>query len=431
MLVSRARLDVVDSLRIGDARSNSGVGQRTALAHRLSLQVGREIREKIRAGVVVILVAANESAQSKDCVVVNNPGPRRGYVKSLDLRALVGRTYRQTVRSKPAIIDHKPGPCAGTLGVDRIRSLEPRSRISEIDVQGIGLGKLEVHSIKKVLLITLIVSDEEFRRIEKASAIQSAYGNKIAPFLAAIAKVKANVGRAEAAVGGGNVALGLGQALSRARGHVNHGAGLFTIFSGRRAGNHFERIHRVERNLVGKNLALLVGDRLFVHREGSLRVIAKRMEGSVGVGGDAGRSQRDRRTERRGSALQGKPFDNGAIDIGVERRRLFQKILGFSFDAYDFRGAGECKSHRYIHGHKGTDVDILRVSAKARLSNGQVVGVEGKIRKTKFPGPIRDDHAVQSADGVLNRYGRIGDHSSRGIEHGTGNRRRVARLGKG
>ena len=67
---------------------------------------------------------------------------------------------------------------------------------------------------------------------------------------------------------------------------------LSPIFGGRRAGDDLHRLDRIERNLVGENFALLVGDGLAIDRERVLGVIAQPVEQAVGIGRDSRRGQR-------------------------------------------------------------------------------------------------------------------------------------------
>ena len=64
----------------------------------------------------------------------------------------------------------------------------------------ICLRDLEVHAIEQVLFVALVVKDGKFRRIEKASAVQSAGGNKIPPLLSAVPEVDTEIGGSKTAV---------------------------------------------------------------------------------------------------------------------------------------------------------------------------------------------------------------------------------------
>ena len=83
------------------------------------------------------------------------------------------------------------------------------------------------------------------------------------------------------------------------RRHLYDHAGLVTKLCRRGAGNHFKGLNRIERNLVGEYLALLIGDRLAIEREGVLGVIAESMKQPIGIRSDSRRRQRYQRTHRR------------------------------------------------------------------------------------------------------------------------------------
>src|SRR6185312_4738755 len=144
--------------------------------------------------------------------------------------------------------------------IECVWGLEPGTGETQVDVHGIHFRELKVHPVEDVLFISLVMKHGKFRWIEKAAAVQSAGGNEVSPILAAIAQVDTHIGGAKAAIGSCDAALGGVNALSRARGHVDHYAGLLAEFGGRSAGDDFHRLNRIERNLVGKDLALLVGD---------------------------------------------------------------------------------------------------------------------------------------------------------------------------
>ena len=93
--------------------------------------------------------------------------------------------------------------------------------------------------------------------------------------------------------------VGLVTALAGARGGHNDQAGFAAVLGRRRAADDLDGLNRVGGNLVGEDLALLVGDRLAVHGKGVGGVIAQAVKEAVGVGRHAGRGKRDQRTEAR------------------------------------------------------------------------------------------------------------------------------------
>ncbi len=85
---------------------------------------------------------------------------------------------------------------------------------------------------------------------------------------------------------------GCGYSQARAGGHVNDDAGFVAEFGRGRARDDFHGLDGIQRNLVGEDLALLVGNGLAVDREGILGVVAETVKQTVGVGGDAWGRQR-------------------------------------------------------------------------------------------------------------------------------------------
>ncbi len=134
-------------------------------------------------------------------------------------------------------------------------------------MNGVFGRELVIDAVEQILLVALVVCNLEFRGIEKAAIIQSAHGDEIPPLGSAETQIESNIGRPKTAVRGGDTALGSGHALAGAGCHVDHDAGLVAVFGRRRAGDDFQGLHGIERNLVRELLALLIGDGLAVHRE--------------------------------------------------------------------------------------------------------------------------------------------------------------------
>ena len=267
VLIRHARLDVVHTPDVGHAGARAEIGKPAILADGLGLQIRNQVREGISARVIVVLILPHEAAERKYGVRVEQAGPGRRNVKRADLRTLVGRAHRHTVRSKPSVIRHQPGPCSCVLGVERIRRLEPRPGEAEVHVDTVRLRRLEVDAIEEILFIASVVHDGEFRSVQKAAALEAAGGDEVAPPVAAVREVEAAAASAEAAVGSVDFAMRLSDAQAGSRGHHDYQAGLVAVFGRRCAFDHFHRRHRIERNLIRENLALLVGDGLVVHRK--------------------------------------------------------------------------------------------------------------------------------------------------------------------
>src|ERR1044071_336771 len=106
-------------------------------------------------------------------------GPCGSNVEGPDLRALVCRPDKKAIRTKAAIVDYKARPCSRVLLVKSIRCLEPRAGQAQVEVERIGLRKLEIHAIKYVFFISLGMHHGELWRIKKAATVQSIDGDEV------------------------------------------------------------------------------------------------------------------------------------------------------------------------------------------------------------------------------------------------------------
>src|ERR1700722_20961225 len=114
-----------------------------------------------------------------------------------------------------------------------------------------------------------------------------------------------------------------GDALTGASGDFDHQAGLVSKFSGRRPGYHLQRLNGIERNLVRKYFALLIGDRLAVHGKRVFSVIAEPVKKSIGIGGNTWSREGHQGADRRRWTFQRQLFKERAIDVGGERGNIF------------------------------------------------------------------------------------------------------------
>src|SRR4029077_17427462 len=108
-------------------------------------------------------------------------------------------------------------------------------RESQVQVDGVSIGKLKVKAIKDVLFITLGVYHSKLRRIEKPPTVQAIGRDKIPPLLATIAEIETRTGSPKAAIGGSNLSMRRSHSLTRARCDVNHQARLLAEFGRRSA----------------------------------------------------------------------------------------------------------------------------------------------------------------------------------------------------
>src|SRR5579859_7905413 len=102
-------------------------------------------------------------------------------------------------------------------------------------------------------------------RVQESAGIQAIGRDEVAPFLAPVGELKTTGRGAKAAVRGRNCSRGLRCAETRPRGDLNHQAGFVAILRRWPARDDFERLNRIQRNLVREDLVLLVCDGLTVH----------------------------------------------------------------------------------------------------------------------------------------------------------------------
>jgi hypothetical protein len=151
-------------------------------------------------------------------------------------------------------------------------------------VNRVGAVELIVHAIEQIFFVALVVEHYEFRRIEKAASVQTAYRDEVPPVLATVRKFGFHVGCSERPVRSAHTAVRGGHALTGPRGRYNHNAGLASVFRRRRPGDHRQGFDRIDWKLVGKDLALLVSNWLAVDAERIRGVVADPVEEAIGIG---------------------------------------------------------------------------------------------------------------------------------------------------
>src|SRR4029077_16101142 len=238
----------------------------------------------------IIVIAPAEDSEGKDGGRADEMLPRRCQVEGLDLRALIARTQRVSGHgihkecARRVAIKPEPWRAQMQLCVEGVWILEPGTRVTRVEMNGVRLAQLKVYAIEKVLLVSFGVHYLELRRIEEPSGVQTAGGNEIPPLLAAEGNVKPAVDRSERTVGSAHGSRGRGLPQAGTRGNFDPQAGLVSELCRWRARNDFQRLNGFHGNLVREDLALLVRDGLAVDRERVLRVIPKAMKQPIGIG---------------------------------------------------------------------------------------------------------------------------------------------------
>src|SRR5216684_7816212 len=102
----------------------------------------------------------------------------------------------------------------------------------------------------------------KFGRIEETAGVQAVDGEEISPFFAAECDSKSAAHGAKASIRSREASGGLSNSQPGSRRHLDHQTGLVAILRRRTARDGFQRLNRIQRDLVGKHLALLVRDGL-------------------------------------------------------------------------------------------------------------------------------------------------------------------------
>ena len=218
---------------------------------------------------------------------------------------------------------------------------------------------VKVDAVEERLAGAAIVQRGELRRIEEAIGAQAAERQELPTERVPAPRLNSAVGLLNDPMPDREAAIRL---LIHARlGDDPHDQTVLVAeFSRRHAGDDLHRLHRLGRQLVRVDPALLIGHRLVVDRELRLRVIADRMKEAVGVGDHAGRGERDHLVQpRRGFERQ--LLQQALIDVGVRGRIAFEQILGVTDDLH-FAGRRRQSQHQI-------DVDRHRVRTSTSRSS--------------------------------------------------------------
>jgi hypothetical protein len=132
-------------------------------------------------------------AEREHCGGIEQPHPRGRDVEGLNLRPLVYWPDHVAFGIKSAVVDNETRPCCCVLGIERIGRLKSGTGDSQVQVNGVGIGELEVQTIENILLISLGMDDGKLRRIEETAAVQYVGRDKVTPFLASVTEIKASL----------------------------------------------------------------------------------------------------------------------------------------------------------------------------------------------------------------------------------------------
>src|SRR5260370_30303293 len=175
---------------------HGGICEGTILSDGLGLY-WPEIGKWIITRIVVVLVSPDIRSEIEDRVVPNGARIRRCDIERAYLRTLVGIAHIAEDRIRASsTADH----ILHIQIVIRVRRLKPGAAVVQVEMKRVRRRQLAIDAIEDIQLVALGVKDDELRRIEKTSCIQTVHLNKVPPVLAAIAEVHRSGRRPEGAI---------------------------------------------------------------------------------------------------------------------------------------------------------------------------------------------------------------------------------------
>src|SRR6266403_5400171 len=190
-------------------------------------------------------------------------------------------------------------------------------------MHGVCTGKLQVHAVEDVLLVTFRMDDLKLRRIEETARIQAIRRDEIAPLQASKGHIEATIIRAKAPIRSSHTSNRFCLAEAGTRRYLDYQARLVTKFGGRSAGDYFQRLNRIDRDLVGKDFASLIRHWLAIHRKGAFRMIADGVNQAVRVRHGPRRCQRHERADRGRRTFQWESVEQASVYVRVKGGFIF------------------------------------------------------------------------------------------------------------
>ena len=140
------------------------------------------------------MVLPDKAAEYQHSLGIHEVGPDRSNIERSDLRTLIRGADQHAIGPEAAVIYQQAVPGRRILGVVRIGSLEPGAGELKIEVEGVPVGRLEIHPVEYVLLVAVIVKNLKLRTIQETAGVKTVGGDEISPFFSSIGKIEAAVG---------------------------------------------------------------------------------------------------------------------------------------------------------------------------------------------------------------------------------------------
>ena len=184
---------------------------------------------------------------------------------------------------------------------------------------------------------------------------------------------------------------------------VHDEAGLIAELGRRSPGDQFHRLNRVQRDLRGESLALLVADRLPIHRKAGLRMIPQRMKETVGIGSHGSAAQHHGVAHARARRRDRKLGEARNIHVVVGVGNVLQKVRAVGFHGNGLLRSRDHQRNLQAHRHGTPNVDVLRGCREIRRAHLHVIRIRRNIGQAECALAIRGGGLLVVGDAIENR----------------------------
>ena len=171
----------------------------------------------------------------------------------------------------------------------------------------------------------------------------------------------------------------------------------------------------VGRKLRGKQLALLIADRLSVDEEAGLGVIAQRVKEPIAIGGDPAGTVNDRLAEA-SPRIDGRYLEQlRSIDIHMRGGVVFERVHSPAFHHNGRGRSGDGERGHDLNRNRVADVHGLRKGAETGSGHLEMIGIGGNVTQPERPIRPGFDGLAIARDRIVERNLRSGYGAARRV----------------
>ncbi len=287
-------------------------------------------------------------------------------------------------------------------------------------MNGVLSVRLQIDAIEERLIISDVVERAKLGCVQKTPAANAIRGKEIPESRVPETQPEGCGRGSERAVRRVHVPKSMRHAQPAPCRDAGDQAGLIAEFRIGRSGAEFHALNRAGRKLCREDLALLIADRLAVDHEADLRMIAQRVEESIGVGRDSAGAINDGLAQAAAGVDIGKLRNQAAVGIYVRGGIELQHVGSGGFDVHGGLGTNQRESRRDLHGDGVAHRDVLREHQETGRGDFQMIRIRRNVAD-----PVRSlgaggDGLRIAGNSVANRNRRARHGGPARVHHGTG-----------